>query len=162
MADYTARFAEPCLFQRKGIGINMEYVHTLKNVGHSPRKMRLVADMVRKMEPQRALLTLQFVNRAAASDLSKAIKTALANAGRGDGLWLKSLEINEGYKTPFRGRSGGRGKMRLYRKKMSHIKIVLSDEVKVTDIKDKKENMENTDKKLKIDRDTKKGESEIK
>lgn len=110
-------------------------MHTLKNVGHSPRKMRLVADMIRKMEPDRALLTLQFVNRAAAFDLSKALKTALANVGGKEGLWIKSLEINEGYKTPYRGRSGGRGKMRLYRKKMSHIKIVLSDEVQVKEEK---------------------------
>jgi len=58
-----------------------EFVHIQKNLGHSPRKMRLVADMVRKLSPEAALKVLQFTNKAAAIDLSKAIKTALANTG---------------------------------------------------------------------------------
>ena len=85
--------------------------------------------MIRKMSPARALETLQFTNRAAALSLSKAIKTAVANAGKDD-VAFKSLEINEAMKMR-RNRVGtaGRGRSRPYKKRWSHIKIVLTDEV---------------------------------
>ena len=76
----------------------MEYTAIQKNLGHTPRKMRLVADMIRKMTPDQAILTLEFTNKAASLDLIKAIKTALANAGKKEGLSFKKIEINEGLK----------------------------------------------------------------
>jgi large subunit ribosomal protein L22 len=77
----------------------MEYTTIQKNLGHSPRKLRLVADMIRKMSPVQALTTLKFTNRAAAIDLAKAIKTALANAGEhADHVVFKKIEVNEGLK----------------------------------------------------------------
>lgn len=100
-----------------------KYVHT------SPRKLRLVADLARQMSPEQALEILKFTKKAAAADLSKAIKTALANAkvkGLGNMLF-KAIEINEGPKMK-RFRAGARGRVRPYQRKMSHIKIVLSDE----------------------------------
>lgn len=101
-----------------------------KNVGHSPRKLRLVADMVRKMTPQRAVETLQFTNRAAAIDLAKAIKTAIANAGpHGSHVVFKHLEIDEGFKMRrYRVGTAGRGRGRPYKKRTSHIKIILTEE----------------------------------
>lgn len=107
----------------------MEYMTIQKNVGHSPRKLRLVADMIRKMSPEQALLTLQFTPRAAALDLAKAIKTAMANSQDKTGLDFKKIEINEGVKMR-RNRIGtaGRGRSRPYKKRFSHIHIVLTDE----------------------------------
>lgn len=107
----------------------MNYVHIQKNIQDSPRKLRLVADMIRKMTPARALETLVFTNRAAALSLSKAIKTAIANTGKDD-VVFKSLEINEAMKMR-RNRVGtaGRGRSRPYKKRWSHIKIVLTDDV---------------------------------
>lgn len=112
----------------------MEYTHIQKNLGHSPRKLRLVVDMVRKMTPEQALETLVFTQRGAAPDLAKAIKTAMANAGseRGsstnkEGLNFKKIEVNEGLKIK-RYRPAARGRIRPYVKKMSHVKIVLTDE----------------------------------
>lgn len=110
----------------------MDYKHAQMNVGHTPRKLRLVADMVRKMTPERALLTLEFTNKAAASDLIKAIKTALANAGKKENLSFKKIEINEGMKMKrYRVGTAGRGRGRPYKRRLSHIKIVLTDELKV-------------------------------
>lgn len=105
-----------------------KYIHT------SPRKLRLVADMVRGMQPLRAIDILSITPKAAAKDLTLAIKTALANAkqkGLVEGKVLfKLIEINEAGKMK-RFRAGARGRARPYAKRMSHIKIVLSDEVTV-------------------------------
>lgn len=99
-----------------------KYIHT------SPRKLRLVADMVRKMVPDRALDILQITEKGATKDLSSAIKTAVANAKQKgmENVTFKSIEINEGSKMK-RFMASARGRARPYAKKMSHIKIVLTD-----------------------------------
>lgn len=99
-----------------------KYIHT------SPRKLRLVADMVRGMDPDKALESLRFTNKAAADDLSKAIDTVLANAKQKgmEKIIFKSVEINEGPKMK-RFRAGARGRVKPYKRRMAHIKIVLSD-----------------------------------
>ncbi len=109
----------------------MEYTNIQKNITTSPRKLRLVADMVRKLSPEKALEVLEFDSHAASQPLSKAIKTALANAGNKESLTFKKLEINEGLKMK-RQRVGtaGRGRGRPYKKRLSHIKVVLTDEEK--------------------------------
>lgn len=108
----------------------MEYTTIQKNIGDSPRKLRLVADMIRKMKPEQAIEMLSFTNRAAASPLAKAIKTAVANSNGKGSLVFKKIEINEGMKMK-RNRVGtaGRGRSRPFRRRLSHIKIVLTDEV---------------------------------
>lgn len=107
----------------------METVHTQKFIHTSPRKLRLVADMVRKMDPNKALEILRFTNKAAARDLINAVKTAMANAKlKGiENIMFKTIEINEGPKMK-RFRAAPKGRALPYQKKMSHIKIVLSDQ----------------------------------
>jgi large subunit ribosomal protein L22 len=101
-----------------------------KNLKSSPRKLRLVADMVRKMTPAQAVLQLRFTNTAAAPILAKAIKTAVANGGNNESLVFKSIEINDGLKMRrIRVGTAGRGRNRPYKKRYSHIKIVVTDEV---------------------------------
>ena len=51
----------------------------LTNVPSSPRKMRLVADMVRGKEVFRALGILKFSNKEAAARLEKLLRSAVAN-----------------------------------------------------------------------------------
>ncbi len=102
------------------------YIHT------SPRKLRLVADLVRKTKPEQSLKILQFINKAAAKPLAQAIKTVLANAKQQklspEDLKFKKLEIDEG---PTLGRyhAGTKGRIKPYKKRFSHIKIVLTDEL---------------------------------
>lgn len=102
-----------------------KYIHT------SPRKLRFVADMVRSMEPLKALEMLSFTPKYAAKDLTSAIKTALANAKQKgmdqEKVIFKKLEVNESMKMK-RFRAGTRGRVKPYKRRMSHIKIVLSDE----------------------------------
>lgn len=106
----------------------MEVRSLQKYIHNSPRKLRLLADMIRNMEPTKALETLKFANKKAALDLAKAIKTALANAkvSGAEKMLFKTIEINEGPKMK-RFRAGARGRVKPYVKKMSHIKIVLKE-----------------------------------
>ena len=108
-------------------------IQTIQKFLHtSPRKLRLVSDMVRKMEPFKALNVLEVVPKAAAKDLEKALRVVLANAKQqgldASKLTFKKIEINESMKMR-RFRAGTRGRAKPYKKRMSHIKIVLSDEV---------------------------------
>lgn len=108
----------------------MEFITIQKNITSSPRKLRLVAGMVRKMDPYAALDVLQFTTNGAARPLAKAIKTVVANAGSKEGLVFKSIEINEGLKMRrYRVGTAGRGRGRPYKKRTSHIKIILTDEI---------------------------------
>lgn len=110
----------------------MEAVAIQKYIHTSPRKLRLVADAIRKMEPTKALDALRFIPKAAAKDLIAAIKVALANAKQqglaSDKVTFRKVEINEGVKMR-RFRAGTRGRVKPYKRRMAHIKIVLSDEL---------------------------------
>lgn len=146
----------------------MEYTAIQKNIGHTPRKLRLVADIVRKMSPEKAILTLEFTNKAASVDLIKAIKVALANAGKKENLSFKKIEINEGMKMKrYRVGTAGRGRGRPYKKRLSHIKIVLTDELKIQNSnvknankdKQKQNHMKGDERKVVMDDSAAKSES---
>ncbi len=64
--------------KRKEENKNVAFAH-LHNVPTSPRKMRLVADMVRGKEVFRALGILKFSNKEAAARVEKLLRSALAN-----------------------------------------------------------------------------------
>ncbi|MBI2017502.1 50S ribosomal protein L22 [Candidatus Daviesbacteria bacterium] len=118
----------------------MEAIHIQKYIHTSPRKLRLMADMVRNISPAKALDLLVFTPKAASDDLLKAIKTALGNAKQAgldqSQLNFKKIEINESMKMR-RFRAGTRGRAKPYRKKMAHIKIILTDDLKLkTPVKD--------------------------
>lgn len=55
------------------------YFAKLNNVPTSPRKMRLVADMIRGMEVNRALSVLKFSTKEAAGRMEKLLRSAIAN-----------------------------------------------------------------------------------
>lgn len=56
-----------------------QYFAKLNNVPTSPRKMRLVADMIRGMEVNRALGALRFSTKEASRALEKLLKSAISN-----------------------------------------------------------------------------------
>jgi large subunit ribosomal protein L22 len=55
------------------------YFAKLNDVPTSPRKMRLVADMIRGMEVNKALSVLKFSSKEASGKLEKLLKSAIAN-----------------------------------------------------------------------------------
>ncbi len=94
----------------------------------SPRKIRPVADMVRKLTPEKSVEVLPFVGKRAAEPLLKVIKSALAIAkerGITDGLVFKEIQIGEGPRLK-RGQPVSRGQWHPIKKRMSHIRVVLT------------------------------------
>ncbi len=64
--------------QRKEANKEVAFAKLL-NVPTSPRKMRLVVDMVRGMEVNKALGVLKFSNKEAAARVEKLLRSAVAN-----------------------------------------------------------------------------------
>jgi len=56
-----------------------QYFAKLQKVPTSPRKMRLVADMIRGMEVFRALGVLKYSNKEASARVGKLLRSAIAN-----------------------------------------------------------------------------------
>lgn len=67
----------------------------LKNYRMSPRKVRLVANLVRGKKADAALITLAFTNKQAAPVIAKLVKSALANAKNNYNLNDKDLVVKE-------------------------------------------------------------------
>lgn len=66
-----------------------------KNVRVTPRKMRLVIDLVRGKSVDEALAILANVNKAATAPVTKAIKSAAANATNNFGMDKETLYVAE-------------------------------------------------------------------
>jgi len=69
------------------------YFAKLNNVPTSPRKMRLVADMIRGMEVNRALGMLKFSKKEASLKVEKLLKSAIANWEQKTGLKADQAEL---------------------------------------------------------------------
>ena len=98
----------------------------------SPRKLRLVADVVRNFSLRQALTFLENSPKAASLPLLKTVKQAIGNATNNLGLdrqtlKLKKIEIGEG-PTHKRWRAVSRGRAHKIEKKTSHISVVLEGE----------------------------------
>ena len=97
----------------------------------APRKVRLVADLIRGQEAKKALTILQFTNKKAAKHLTKLIKSAIANAVNNfqlqeENLYIAKLLVNEGPKLK-RWRPRARGRAYEIQKKTSHITLILKE-----------------------------------
>src|SRR5262249_33234911 len=91
----------------------------------TPRKARLVVDLVRGLNVNQALDTLQFSPQRTAGLLRAVIKSALANAGQAQGVNLNKLTVTQAYVNEGprvkRGRPGARGRPHPLIKCTSHI-----------------------------------------
>src|SRR3989344_2178363 len=79
----------------------MEYTAVAKSIRMGPRKVRLVADSIRKIDSiDKSLSVLALLSKRAASPIEKTLKSALSNAiNRGakkEDLFIKSVEVMEG------------------------------------------------------------------
>ncbi|HTF04795.1 MAG TPA: uL22 family ribosomal protein, partial [Bacteroidia bacterium] len=77
------------------------YIAMLRNVPTSPRKMRLVADIVRGKEVFAALNILRFTNKEAAGRLEKLLRSAIdnyekksGNVAQADNLFIKTVTVD--------------------------------------------------------------------
>jgi large subunit ribosomal protein L22 len=109
----------------------MEVRAYTKHARMSPKKVREVARAIQGMNAVEALNTLKFVPRKSARLLEKTLKSAIANAENnhdldGDSLTIHRAIIQEGPAFK-RFRPAARGSAHPYKKRTSHIEIILSE-----------------------------------
>lgn len=113
-----------------------EVVARAKHIHMSPRKVRRVIDEVRGLDAEEALQVLHFLPHAAARPVAKVINSAIANAEENlgiprDELYVAKITADEGPGVnPGKGRRrryGARGRVKLVRKRSSHITVVLEE-----------------------------------
>ncbi len=103
-----------------------------KHIRISPQKARLVADVVRGMDVDRAITTLRFMPKKGAGIIRKVIESAVANATQDDqidvdNLYVKKIFIDGGPSLKrIRPRAMGRATGII--KRTSHITVVLDEE----------------------------------
>ena len=130
----------------------------------APRKMRLLADLVRGKKVDRAMVLLDFNIKKGGEPLKKLLSQAMANAKDNSKsgkqlddslLYISKITVDEGPKLK-RWRARARGRAARIHKKTSHITVIL-DEIKV------KKETKQTIPKIKQDKDeVKKQEKESK
>jgi large subunit ribosomal protein L22 len=97
----------------------------------SPRKARLVADLIRGKKSDEALNILIFTRKAAARILIKLLKSAIANATQKktidvDRLYVKKITVDQG-PTMKRFTPRALGRATTIRKRTSHIHMILDE-----------------------------------
>jgi len=102
----------------------------LKNYRQSPRKVRLIADVVRGKQVTEALATLRFVDKRASGPFAKVIESALANAVQAGKqpakLFVKKVSVDKG-PTIKRFMPRARGSASRINKRNSHISVELGE-----------------------------------
>jgi large subunit ribosomal protein L22 len=109
----------------------MEARAKLRYYRSSPRKARLVADLVRGQQVERALTNLQLCQKYAARDMEKLLRSALANLEQADPgvdtdqVFVKHITVDDGPRLR-RGRPASKW-VRMHRilKRMCHITVDL-------------------------------------
>jgi large subunit ribosomal protein L22 len=104
---------------------------TLRSIRMSPRKARLVIDLVRGKQVDTALQVLRFSNKKMAALAVKLLESAVANAREQaradvDRLWVTAGWVDEG-KTMKRYMPAAHGRANPIRKRSSHMTIVLGE-----------------------------------
>jgi len=106
----------------------------LDNLRKSPRKIRLVASLIKCLDVGRAEQQLKFLVKGSAPHFEKLLKSAIANAENNSGLdrdnlYIKDIIVDEGKKLK-RWLPRAHGRASLLLKRTSHIEIVLDERVK--------------------------------
>jgi large subunit ribosomal protein L22 len=109
----------------------MEIQALTRNARMSPKKMREVVRTIQGRKAPDAVDLLSLIPRKSARLIAKTLKSAIANAENNnnlsaDSLIVKSAVIENGPVLK-RFRAAARGSAAPRRKKMSHIRIILSD-----------------------------------
>ena len=111
----------------------MEAKATHKYIGTSPRKMRLVIDLIRGKAVDQAIETLHFSTKHAAKDAEKVLRSAVANLfnkevdskNESSDLYVKEAFVNQG-PTIKRMLPAPMGRAYRVRKRSNHLTIVVA------------------------------------
>ncbi len=110
----------------------MEAVARLRNYPTSPRKMRLLADLIRGMEVENALNTLKFSSKDPSVPLEKLLLSAVANwRVKNEGvdvaeanLYVKTIFVDGG-RVLKRMRPAPQGRAYRVRKRSNHVTLMV-------------------------------------
>ena len=109
----------------------MEVKAVAKTIRIAPRKVRLVLDLVRGKDAQEALAILKFTPNHASAEVSKVVKSAIANAKNNhqldeNKLYIKACYADEGI-TMKRWMPRAKGNASQILKRTSHITVVVEE-----------------------------------
>ncbi|MBT3648332.1 MAG: 50S ribosomal protein L22 [Flavobacteriales bacterium] len=114
-----------------------QYMASLNNCPTSPRKMRLIADLVRGMDVTKASGVLQFTKNHAARDLEKLLRSAIANYEQKSGqrweeasLFIKEISVDSGRMLK-RIQPAPQGRAFRIRKRSNHVTMILGSATSV-------------------------------
>ncbi len=111
-----------------------QYVARLRNVPTSPRKMRLVADLISGMEVEKALNVLQHLQKESAPRVYKLLRSAIANwEVKNEGariednaLYIKEIFVDSGRMLK-RIQPAPQGRAHRIRKRSNHVTLFLGN-----------------------------------
>ncbi len=107
----------------------MEYKGKLNNLRVSPRKVKLIADMVKSMPVEKALAILEFTNKAGARGVYKLVRSVESNFKYLNSVKKADLIIKHIFVTPApvlkRGKAVSRGRFHRILRRSSNINISL-------------------------------------
>jgi len=108
----------------------MEYSATAKYIRVSTRKLRLIRDSIMGLSPKEAIDVLGFTPKNAARPMSLVIRSAVANAiqkgAKEQNLVLKEVIVMGGPMMK-RFHAVSRGMAHEYKKRMTHVRVTLSE-----------------------------------
>jgi len=130
----------------------MEAVSKLKNVPTSPRKMRMVADLIRGKKVNQALNLLKYEPKEGAARLEKLLLSAISNWQNANedarledaDLFIKSITVDGG-KILKRFRPAPQGRAHRIRKRSNHVTLIVDSanapeaEIENAEVNDAKE-----------------------
>ncbi len=110
----------------------MEVKAVGRDTGISPRKMRLIVDLIRGKQVDEALNILKYAPTPNARIVAKVVKSAAANAENNFQLPLANLKIVKAFVDPARTvkrfRAAARGRATSIFKRSSHITVVVAEQ----------------------------------
>ncbi len=103
---------------------------SLSNYRQSPRKVRLVADLIRGKNVNEALVELDFLAKRAGEPIKKLILSAVANAkgANTENLFVESIRVDKGIVLK-RMMPRARGSGFPIKKRSSHVEVVLIEKM---------------------------------
>jgi large subunit ribosomal protein L22 len=113
------------------------YIARLVDYPTSPRKMRLVADIIRGVDANKALDVLQFTRKDAAKVMAKVLRSAIANFEEKSGLraeesnlYIKEVFVDES-KPLKRVQPAPQGRAHRIKKRSNHVTLILDTKTPV-------------------------------
>lgn len=118
-----------------------QYVARLNNVPTSPRKMRLVADLVRGMDADKALYVLEYTQKESAKRLYKLLLSAIANwKEKNEGarleenqLFIEEIHVDSGRMLK-RIQPAPQGRAHRIRKRSNHVTLTLGNRMNAEEV----------------------------